>query len=245
MGYEQLLELIKRRRSIRSYEPKPVPLEDVMKVLEAARWAPSGDNSQPWEFVVVRDRGVLGKVMEVFMESGRQCREACPRFTFLRPERIREASTLILVCADTRFKAAYPRSSEEHELAEMYEENSERILIESVTYAVAFMNLAAVSLGLGTVCLTSPGERITAEKLREALDIPEDLQPICCLPLGFPSQKKQSGISPSTRVPRPLESMVHMDRFEKGKWRTKEDLARHTRVGRKAWAKFYRTGQWA
>jgi nitroreductase len=56
MDYEPLLSLIKKRRSIRKYKPEPVPLETVMKVLEAARWAPSGDNSQPWEFVVVRDK---------------------------------------------------------------------------------------------------------------------------------------------------------------------------------------------
>ncbi|MBW1996452.1 MAG: nitroreductase family protein [Deltaproteobacteria bacterium] len=243
MEYEGLLGLIKQRRSIRRYEREPVPLEDVMKVLEAARWAPSGDNSQPWEFVVVRDGDMLNKVMDVLVEAGRECREACPRFSFVRPERLSDASTLIIVCADARFKGAYPGCDEGHELAEMYEENSERILIESVTHAVAFMSLAAASLGLGTVCLTSPGERVTAQRLRAILDIPEALQPICCLPLGFPGKKKHSGISPTKRVPRPLETMVHMNRFDKRKWRTGEDLAKHTRIGRKAWAHFYRTGQ--
>ena len=57
MKYDTLLKIIKSRRSIRKYKSDPVSLEDVMKVLEAARWAPSGNNSQPWEFVVVRDPG--------------------------------------------------------------------------------------------------------------------------------------------------------------------------------------------
>ena len=69
MDYGSLLSLIKKRRSIRRYEPEPVPMEDVMKVLDAARWAPSGDNSQPWEFVVIRDPEKLNQVMDILIES--------------------------------------------------------------------------------------------------------------------------------------------------------------------------------
>ena len=49
----ELLELIKGRRSVRSFRPDPVPREDLLKMLEAARWAPSAGNCQPWEFVIV------------------------------------------------------------------------------------------------------------------------------------------------------------------------------------------------
>lgn len=50
-----LLDVIFRRRSIRRYESKPVP-DDVLKnILEAGRLAPSGDNAQPWHFIVVAD----------------------------------------------------------------------------------------------------------------------------------------------------------------------------------------------
>lgn len=45
---------IMQRRSIRKYEPKPVPAEDLKMILEAGRQAPSGGNSQPWHFVVVQ-----------------------------------------------------------------------------------------------------------------------------------------------------------------------------------------------
>ena len=67
MEYDNLLTLIKRRRSIRRYKPEPVPMETVLKVLEAARWAPSGDNSQPWEFVVVRDTAKVSQVLEILI----------------------------------------------------------------------------------------------------------------------------------------------------------------------------------
>ena len=53
MEYEALLDLVKKRRSIRRFKPDPIPDEDIAKIIEVARWAPSGFNMQPWEFVVV------------------------------------------------------------------------------------------------------------------------------------------------------------------------------------------------
>jgi len=47
MDYETLLELIQKRRTIRKYKPIPIPDEYIEKVIEAARWAPSGANTQP------------------------------------------------------------------------------------------------------------------------------------------------------------------------------------------------------
>jgi predicted oxidoreductase (fatty acid repression mutant protein) len=54
---DAFLEMLQRRRSIRSgfLRDKPVPDELIEKILEAARWAPSAGNSQPWEFLVIRD----------------------------------------------------------------------------------------------------------------------------------------------------------------------------------------------
>lgn len=50
------LTLARTRRSIRRYRPDPVPDELLTQVLEAARWAPSAVNSQPWVFVVVTEK---------------------------------------------------------------------------------------------------------------------------------------------------------------------------------------------
>jgi nitroreductase len=55
----EALEAILTRRSIRKYTDKAVPKEAVEKLLEAAMSAPSAMNSQPWEFVVIRDRAKL------------------------------------------------------------------------------------------------------------------------------------------------------------------------------------------
>jgi len=49
-----IFEVIEKRRSIRKFKPNPVAKEDLRKILEAGRLAPSGGNRQPWYFIVVR-----------------------------------------------------------------------------------------------------------------------------------------------------------------------------------------------
>ena len=51
-----VLEAIMNRKSIRRYKNDPIPEEVLTRILEAARWAPSGKNLQPWRFIVVRDK---------------------------------------------------------------------------------------------------------------------------------------------------------------------------------------------
>lgn len=64
MGKEErnLLEIIKKRRSIRKYKDKKIPDELVKKILEAGRWAPSAANNQPWRFVVVNKKEIIRKL---------------------------------------------------------------------------------------------------------------------------------------------------------------------------------------
>ena len=50
-----ILDLIKERRSVRSYKSDPIPQKSLDKILEAARFAPSARNSQPWKFILVSD----------------------------------------------------------------------------------------------------------------------------------------------------------------------------------------------
>jgi len=54
-----VLEAIKTRRSIRSFKTKLISDEDAVKILEAARWAPSGGNKQSWTFNYIKDPQVL------------------------------------------------------------------------------------------------------------------------------------------------------------------------------------------
>ncbi|MEM3407247.1 MAG: nitroreductase family protein [Nitrososphaerota archaeon] len=51
----EVFEAILKRRSIRKYLNKPIEEEKIIKILEAARWAPSGGNRQPWRFIIIRN----------------------------------------------------------------------------------------------------------------------------------------------------------------------------------------------
>ena len=57
-----LLDVIFRRRSIRSYKKEPIPDEVLRNILEAGRLAPSADNAQPWHFIVVTDSRIKEKL---------------------------------------------------------------------------------------------------------------------------------------------------------------------------------------
>ena len=70
--YDNLLKIIRRRYSVRRFRPDPVPDELIEKVLEAGRWAPSGANHQPWEFIVVRDRDSIQQLGERFGPAERR-----------------------------------------------------------------------------------------------------------------------------------------------------------------------------
>lgn len=59
------LELLKSRRSIRKYKSTPVEDEKINLCLEAARWAPSASNKQPWEFIIVKDIEMRMKLAEI------------------------------------------------------------------------------------------------------------------------------------------------------------------------------------
>jgi nitroreductase len=79
-----VFKAIKTRRSIRAFKDKRVTDREVKKLIEAARWAPSAGNIQPWEFIVVRDPEVKHGLCEAALNQ-----------TF-----IEKASVVIVVCAD-------------------------------------------------------------------------------------------------------------------------------------------------
>jgi len=59
-----ILEVVKTRRSIRQYTRDPISEEDINKILEAGRWAPSASNTQPWKFIVLRSQEARKKLAD-------------------------------------------------------------------------------------------------------------------------------------------------------------------------------------
>ena len=66
--YDMLLKLVKTRMSVRKFRPDPIPEDTMAKILEVARWAMSGANSQPWEFVVVTDPKTKQQLRDAYSE---------------------------------------------------------------------------------------------------------------------------------------------------------------------------------
>ncbi|MFX0005023.1 MAG: nitroreductase family protein [Candidatus Hermodarchaeota archaeon] len=65
MDPEQFLKFLKGRRSIRSFQDKALSEKELEMILEAARWAPSASNRQPWEFIVIKNKETLVELAKV------------------------------------------------------------------------------------------------------------------------------------------------------------------------------------
>lgn len=122
----EFYEVIRTRRSIRSYEPRPVPEEVLTRALEAARVAPSGSNRQPWKFILVRDE-----------EMKRRLIPLCGYQDF-----IAEAPILFVACGRN---IHYNRGGYMGDLS----------MLVDVTIAVSQLTLAARAEGLGTCWIGS------------------------------------------------------------------------------------------
>lgn len=117
------LEAIKGRRSVRAFKNQDVPAEIVEKLIDAARWAPSAGNIQPWEFIIIRKP-----------EIKRRLAEAALGQIF-----IEEAPVVIVVCADE------DRSSIGYGLRGKF-----LYCIQDTAAAIQNIHLVAYSHGLGT-----------------------------------------------------------------------------------------------
>jgi len=156
-------EAIESRRSIRRYQATAVDDKTLELVLEAARQAPSWDNTQCWQFIVVRDAGNRNKLADML-----------PR-TNPAAKAIRGAPVVIVACAELG-KAGYLDGKLSSDKGDWY--------MFDVALAMQNLVLAAQSLGLGTVYIGWFDE----EKTASVLNIPEGYSIVAMTPLGYPDQ---------------------------------------------------------
>ncbi len=83
-----LLEIIKKRRSVRHFDGRKIPDKCMEQIMEAGRWAPSGVNAQPWRFIVVTGRETLAALAE-------RC-----YYKAFKSRHVGEAGAAVVVCAD-------------------------------------------------------------------------------------------------------------------------------------------------
>jgi nitroreductase len=101
MNIQDLRTLVQGRRSIRGYDEKrEVSDEAIRALLDCARWALSGGNGQPWEFIVVRDKDTRHKIADYYLKQLEQKREM--------DLAVRHAPVHIVIVGDPRVQESYP-----------------------------------------------------------------------------------------------------------------------------------------
>ena len=192
---DELFAVVSRQRACRTFTDERVTDALVARLLEAATYAPSAENRQPWEFVVVRDPELRARIGEITEQAwtgvGRSFSE-----TRLSPILLADvdagatggvaaAPVLIVVCADTERGLAITAPS-------------------SVFPAIQNLLLAATALGLGSALTTIA---TGGSDLSDALGLPDHVLPLAVVPIGHPARP----LGPPRRDP--FTAHTHRDRF--------------------------------
>lgn len=160
---QDLMTVIKERRSIRNYEDKDVPEDKLQSILEAVQWTPSWANTQCWEIVVIKDPGVKEKVQEAVPGANPASKS------------ITRAPVLLALCAKLR-TSGYYKDQAVSKFGDWY--------MFDLGLATQSICLAAHSMGLGTVIVGM----FDHDKAKAAINVPEDHELVTLLPLGYPSK---------------------------------------------------------
>jgi nitroreductase len=171
----QVFNAILKRRSIRKYKNQEVPKEKIKKVLEAANWAPSNGNSQPWKFTVTKGEYV-DKVCNVFYNWAK---DYIPNAPYIPKEKVPG----MLKYAEN-FGGAPVHIIVTHEIYEDEIKTKEALMAASA--AIQNLCLAAWEEGLGTVWIG--GHVLYAEETREILQLSENQEIVGIIPIGYPDE---------------------------------------------------------
>lgn len=104
MDATDIIDVILRRKSTRRFKTHRIPKEDLLTLLECARWAPSGKNVQPWEFIVVDETAVITTIYNYGCRIAYAVKQG--RYLDQNPCRFDEASALIFILGSASAYAA-------------------------------------------------------------------------------------------------------------------------------------------
>ncbi len=169
-----MLKSIVERRSIRRYTDQPVGEAEVEQILEAARLAPSGSNTQPWRFTVVRDAAKRAAIAQ-----------ASHRQTWMNT-----APVHVVCVADIRCRIpgyAGPPLDDENPLPEL------KKIIRDTSIAVEHLVLEATELGLGTCWIAW----FTQPEIRAAIEVAPYEHVVAVVTVGHPAEHP----APRERLP--------------------------------------------
>jgi nitroreductase len=167
-------DVIQHRRSVRDFRPDAVPDEDIRRIIDAARLAPTSGNQQPWKFLVVRDKRKIDELKEACVKRALEKFDSGKRADVTREQfesnyrsgtrGIFSAPVYIVVLTDNRSK--YPDYNH-----------------WDGPLAAGYLLLAARALGYGTVHIT---DAIPDAVTKAVFRIPDNYTRVCITPLGIP-----------------------------------------------------------
>jgi len=185
----EVLEAIRKRRSIRKFKDTQLSEERVRRLIEAARLAPSGSNVQPWRFIIVKDKELKSKLRKAsfnqeFVESAAVVIVCCG--DLLSWKRTRKQVQGVLRRGDIKLGDDAEKELMERNIRAASAEMHERIptTILNVAIAIEHIVLEAVELGLGSCWVRLFDEK----KIKELLDLPDHLYVVALLPIGVPDE---------------------------------------------------------
>ena len=207
-----IYEAMSTLRAVRRLRPDPVAPEVLHRVLEAATWAPTGGNIQPWRVIVAKDASVKAKLGALYGEQWDTYAAGHRSLIADQPEHVREQAERMLRAGDhlgEHFGEApvialfcfHP------ELMAITDRSLGRVSVvggASIYPAVENLLLACRAEGLG--CVLTTLLCACEEQVREILAIPEPWATAAAIPIGYPRHR---GHGPITR--RPVEKMAFLD----------------------------------
>ena len=207
---EAVIKVIQDRRSIRQYTTDPVSEEHLEMILEAARQAPSGENAQPWRFVIVKDEATRKRLGAIAGGgSGRRftaefvTQKMQERFENLEDEAKKKAIFDKLTSGQvSAFLAEAPVSIVVCGRKDVWD------LPYDTSAAIENMLLMVTALGLGACWVIAPCIDIRDEERRkDLLGVPEGVKVVSIVSVGHPTRPHR----PRPRLP--LEELVYKEKW--------------------------------
>jgi nitroreductase len=211
-----IIDVITSRKSIRRYKPDLVPDHMIDKILEAARWAPTGENYQPWRFIVIRDPETKNKIGDLSRigSGSRMTAWYCQGHMQKRFEQIqdpeRRAEVLRFMYSGQVSEFAKQAPLVIAVIGSLMEGSVD--VPYDLSAAVENMLLEAHSLGLGACWVHGPvATTRDAKKFKEILGIPTGMgqyKVLAYVAVGWPAEERKH-----PRPKKPLEELVYWEKF--------------------------------